>query len=104
MPSDRPILVGRSGHKTSSLDVNLWPDMSVSRRHALIWFDGEGWHIEDLKVLTGLCWVIAIFEASTPYVLLLGPKYSSRTVLMLTARAPESGESAQASADVPSAD
>ena len=40
LPSaDRP--GGRSGHKTSSLDVNLWPDMSVSRRHALIWFDGE---------------------------------------------------------------
>ena len=53
LPSDRPVLVGRSGHKTSSLDVNLWPDMSVSRRHALIWFDGEGWYIEDLQSTNG---------------------------------------------------
>jgi len=53
LPLDRPALVGRSGKKTSSLDVDLWPDTAVSRRHALIWFDGQGWCIEDLRSANG---------------------------------------------------
>jgi len=53
LPLDRPALVGRSGKKTSSLAIDLWPDTAVSRRHALIWFDGEGWCIEDLRSTNG---------------------------------------------------
>jgi len=53
LPDDRPVLVGRSGKNTSPLDVDLWPDPGVSRRHAVIWFDGEGWRIEDLRSKNG---------------------------------------------------
>ena len=53
LPLDRPALVGRSGKKSSSLDIDLWPDMAVSRRHALIWFDGKRWCIEDLRSANG---------------------------------------------------
>jgi len=53
LPTDRPVLVGRSGKQGSSLDIDLWPDASVSRRHALLWFDGEGWCIEDLRSTNG---------------------------------------------------
>ena len=50
---DSRVLVGRSGKKNSTLDINLWPDTGVSRRHALLWFDGEGWCIEDLNSTNG---------------------------------------------------
>jgi hypothetical protein len=53
LPHDRPVLIGRSGKRTPPLDVDLWPDTGVSRRHALIWFDGEGWCIEDLRSKNG---------------------------------------------------
>jgi FHA domain len=53
LPLDRPALVGRSGKKSSSLDIDLWPDTAVSRRHALIWFDGKRWYIEDLRSANG---------------------------------------------------
>lgn len=53
LPHDRPVLIGRSGKNTSALDVDLWPDTGVSRRHAIIWFDGEGWCIEDLRSKNG---------------------------------------------------
>ena len=105
LPSGRPVLVGRSGNKSSSLDVNLWPDMSVSRRHALIWFDGEGWYIEDLQSTNGT--VLGDSNIRGQHAIRLAPGTKIQfgcTVLMLTALAPESGESAQASADVPSAD
>jgi FHA domain len=105
LPSGRPVLVGRSGHKTSSLDVNLWPDMSVSRRHALIWFDGEGWYIEDLQSTNGTVLGDSNIRGQHAIRLALGTKIQfGRTVLMLTALAPESAESAQASTDGTSAD
>lgn len=53
LPSDRPILVGRSEQHPSQLDINLWPDAGVSRRHALIWFDRDTWWIEDLRSKNG---------------------------------------------------
>lgn len=53
LPSDRPILIGRSGKRISPLDIDLWPDMSISRRHAIVWFDGETWRIEDLRSKNG---------------------------------------------------
>jgi len=104
LPLDRPALVGRSGKKTSSLDVDLWPDMAVSRRHAMIWFDGEGWCIEDLRSANGT--VLGDSNIRDQRAMRLAPGTTIRfgsTVLMLTALAPESGESAQASVDVPSA-
>jgi hypothetical protein len=105
LPPDRPVLVGRSGKKTSSLDVDLWPDMSVSRRHALIWFDGEGWCIEDLRSANGT----GLGESNTQgqRAIRLTPGATIRfgdTVLRFTVLAPESRESAQARADGPSAD
>jgi len=103
LPPDRPVLVGRSGKKTSSLDVDLWPDMSVSRRHALIWFDGEGWCIEDLRSANGTVLSESNIRGQRAIRLALGTTIRfGCTVLMLTALAPESGESAQANADVPS--
>lgn len=53
LPHNRPVLIGRSGKRTSPVDVDLWPDTGVSRRHALLWFDGEGWCIEDLRSKNG---------------------------------------------------
>jgi len=104
LPLDRPALVGRSGKNTSSLDVDLWPDMAVSRRHAMIWCDGEGWCIEDLRSANGT--VLGDSNIRGQRSIHLAPGTTIRfgsTVLMLTALAPESGESAQASVDVPSA-
>jgi hypothetical protein len=105
LPPDRPALVGRSGKKTSSLDVDLWPDMSVSRRHAMIWFDGEGWCIEDLRSANGTVLGDSNIRGQRAIHLAPGTKIRfGSTVLMLTALAPESGESPQASADVPLSD
>jgi hypothetical protein len=105
LPPDRPAIVGRSGKKTSSLDVDLWPDMSVSRRHAMIWFDGEGWCIEDLRSANGT--VLGDNNIRGQHAIHLAPGTQiqfGRTVLMLTTLAPESGESAHTRAGVPSAD
>ena len=105
LPPDRPALVGRSGKKASSLDVDLWPDMSVSRRHAMIWFDGEGWCIEDLRSANGT--VLGDNNIRGQHAIRLAPGTQiqfGRTVLMLTTLAPESGESAHTRAGVPSAD
>ena len=105
LPLNRPALVGRSGKKTSSLDIDLWPDMSVSRRHAMIWFDGEGWCIEDLRSANGTVLGDSNIRGQRAIRLAPGTKIQfGRTVLMLTALAPESGESAHTSAGVPSAD
>jgi 3',5'-cyclic-nucleotide phosphodiesterase len=105
LPPDRPLLVGRSGKKTSSLDVDLWPDRSVSRRHALIWCDGEGWCIEDLHSANGT--MLGASNIRGQRAIRLAPGATIRfghTVLMFTVLAPESGESAPARADSPSAD
>ena len=105
LPPDRPAIVGRSGKKTSCLDVDLWPDMSVSRRHAMIWFDGEGWCIEDLRSANGT--VLGDNNIRGQHAIRLAPGTQiqfGRTVLMLTTLAPESGESAHTRAGVPSAD
>jgi hypothetical protein len=105
LPPDRPAIVGHSGKKTSSLDVDLWPDMSVSRRHAMIWFDGEGWCIEDLRSANGT--VLGDNNIRGQHAIHLAPGTQiqfGRTVLMLTTLAPESGESAHTRAGVPSAD
>jgi pSer/pThr/pTyr-binding forkhead associated (FHA) protein len=105
LPPDRPAIVGRSGKKTSSLDVDLWPDMSVSRRHAMIWFDGEGWCIEDLRSANGTVLGDNNIRGQRAIRLAPGTKIQfGRTVLMLTTLAPESGESAHTRAGVPSAD
>ena len=102
LPPGRPVLVGRSGKKPSSLDVDLWPDTSVSRRQALLWFDGEGWCIEDLRSTNGT--ILGESNIRGQRAIRLAPGTTiqfGRTLLRLTALAPESGASAQASADVP---
>jgi hypothetical protein len=105
LPPDRPILVGRAGKKPTSLDIDLWPDRSVSRRQALIWFDGEGWCIEDLRSANGTVLDESNIRGQRALRLTPGTTIQfGRTVLMLTALALESGESTQASPDVPSAD
>jgi FHA domain len=99
LPFDRPALIGRCGKKTSSLDIDLWPDMTVSRRHALIWFDGEGWCIEDLRSTNGTVLDAGNIRGQRAIRLALGTKIRfGRTILMLAGLEPESGESAQASA------
>ena len=105
LPPDRPALVGRSGKKTSSVDIDLWPDMSVSRRHALLWFDGEGWCIEDLRSTNGTILSESNIHNQRSIRLVPGSKIQfGSTVLMLTALASESGESAHTNDGVPSAD
>ena len=54
LPLERPALVGCSGQKTSSLDVDLWPDTAVSRQHAPdpVRWAGMG-SIEDLRSANG---------------------------------------------------
>jgi pSer/pThr/pTyr-binding forkhead associated (FHA) protein len=87
------------------LDIDLWPDMSVSRRQAMIWFDGEGWCIEDLRSANGTVLGDSNIRGQRAIRLALGTKIQfGRTVLMLTALTSESGESAQASAEAPSTD
>ena len=103
LPSDRPALVGRSADQTSSLDINLWPDMGVSRRHALIWFDGDGWFIEDLRSANGTVLDENNIQDQRAVRLTPGAKIRlGRTVLMLMELTPESGEGAQTSTDIPS--
>jgi len=105
LPLDRPALVGRSGKKTSSLDIDLWPDTAVSRRHAMIWFDGEGWCIEDLRSTNGTVLGEKNIRDQRAIRLAPGTKIQfGSTVLMLTALTPEGGESAQTRADGPSPD
>ena len=105
LPPDRPALVGRSGKKTTSLDVDLWPDTAVSRRHALIWFDGEGWYIEDLRSANGTVLDENNIQGQRAIRLTPGTKIRfGHTVVMLTVLAPESGESPQGSTDIPSDD
>ena len=100
LPLDRPALVGRSGKKTSSLDVDLWPDTTVSRRHALIWFDGEGWCIEDLRSTNGTS--LDDSDIRGQRAMHVAPGTTIRfghTLLRLTALESESRNSVQASAE-----
>jgi hypothetical protein len=86
VPRDRPVLIGRSGQSTSSLDVDLWPDASVARRHALIWFDGEGWRIEDWGSTNGTLLGGSNIRGQRARRLALGIKMRlGRTMLMLMA-------------------
>jgi len=99
LPPDRPALVGRSGKKTPSLDVDLWPDEGVSRRHALIWFDGEGWRIEDLRSRNGTFLGDSNIRGQRAMRLALGTTMRlGRTILMLTALGPEGESRAEPSA------
>lgn len=105
LPLNRPAVIGRSGKKTSSLDIDLWPDTAVSRRHALIWFDGESWCIEDLRSTNGTVMDAGNIRNQRSIRLAPGTKIQfGSTILMLTAFAPESGESAQARDEVPATD
>ncbi len=47
LPSDGITSIGRSDEDALP-DVDLRPDFKVSRLHARIWFEDEGWWIEDL--------------------------------------------------------
>jgi hypothetical protein len=100
VPLDRPILIGRSGKSTSSLDVDLWPDASVARRHALIWFDGEGWRIEDLGSINGTLLGGSNIRGQRARRLALGIKMRlGRTILMLMALEKEGEPRAEPGAD-----
>ena len=100
VPRDRPVLIGRSGKSTSSLDVDLWPDASVARRHALIWFDGEGWRIEDLGSTNGTLLGDRNIRGQRARRLALGIKMRlGRTILMLMALEKEGEPSAGPGAD-----
>lgn len=90
LPFDRPSLLGRSGKNNSSLDIDLWPDMGISRRHALLWFDGESWCIEDLCSTNGT--FIAEMNIRGQRAMRLVPGMIvrlGRTVLTLTACTPK---------------
>jgi FHA domain-containing protein len=100
LPLERPALVGRSGPQISSLDVDLWPDMAVSRQHALIWFDGKGWCIEDLHSANGT--LLDQREIRGQRAIYLAPGTTirlGRTLLRLTTLESASGDSVQASAN-----
>jgi hypothetical protein len=100
LPLDHPAVVGRSGTKTSSLDIDLWPDTAVSRRHALIWFDGEGWCIEDLRSSNGT--LLDDHDIRGQRAVHLAPGSTIRfgcTLLQLTALESASRNNAQTSAE-----
>ena len=100
LPRDRPALVGRSGKKTSSLDVDLWPDTAVSRRHALIWCDGKEWYIEDLRSANGTLLDNSDIRGQRAMHLAPGTTIQfGGTLLKLTVREAENGNSMPASAD-----
>lgn len=104
LPRDRPALVGRSGAKISSLDVDLWPDRAVSRRHALIWYDGQGWYIEDLRSANGTLLENSDIRGQRAMYLAPGCTIQfGRTLLRLTILESESGNRMPASADGPAA-
>jgi pSer/pThr/pTyr-binding forkhead associated (FHA) protein len=96
--------VGRSGAKISSLDVDLWPDRAVSRRHALIWYDGQGWYIEDLRSANGTLLENSDIRGQRAMYLAPGCTIQfGRTLLRLTILESESGNRMPASADGPAA-
>jgi FHA domain-containing protein len=100
LPCDRPALVGRSGKKTSFLDVDLWPDTAVSRRHALIWCDGKGWYIEDLRSANGTLLDNSDIRGQRAMHLIPGSTIRfGHTLLKLTTLESENGYSMPASAD-----
>jgi len=100
VPRDRPILIGCSWKITSSLDVDLWPDVGVARRHARIWFDGEGWRIEDLGSISGILLGDSNIRGQRAIRLALGIKMRlGRTILMLMALEKEGELSAGPGAD-----
>ncbi len=49
----RKFLVGRWDPDQDELDIDLRPDRDVSRAHARIWFEKNGWWIEDLNSRNG---------------------------------------------------
>jgi hypothetical protein len=100
VPRDRPVLIGCSWKITSSLDVDLWPDVGVARRHARIWFDGEGWRIEDLGSISGILLGDNNIRGQRARRLALGTTMRlGRTILMLTALETKGEPSAEPGAD-----
>jgi len=100
VPRDRPVLIGCSWKITSSLDVDLWPDVGVARRHACIWFDGEGWRIEDLGSISGILLGDNNIRGQRARRLALGTTMRlGRTILMLTALETKGEPSAEPGAD-----
>lgn len=57
LPRQNPYLVGRATDEDSSCDVDLSPyegdQKGVSRRHAIIFFEGGTWMIEDIGSTNG---------------------------------------------------
>jgi len=71
----------------------------------MLWFDGEGWCIEDLRSTNGTVLSESNIRNQRSIRLAPGNKIQfGSTVLMLTALASESGERAHTSDGVPSAD
>jgi hypothetical protein len=48
LSESRPSVLGRHDDPQAAPDIDLSPDRTVSRRHARIWFERDGWWIEDL--------------------------------------------------------
>jgi hypothetical protein len=53
LPRHRPSLLGRASKSFEPPDIDLYPDMRVSRRHARIWHQDDAWWIADLQSRNG---------------------------------------------------
>ena len=48
------VVIGRRSAKYGTPDLDLLPDKNVSRRHARLWRDADGYWIEDLNSQLGV--------------------------------------------------
>lgn len=47
LPSDRQVVVGRYDPRQPAPDIDLEPDLKVSRRHGLLWYEHDEWWFKD---------------------------------------------------------
>ncbi len=60
------LIVGRSSFSGHSVDLNLHPDATVSRRHAILYFDRNSWWVRDTDSKSGVLVQDQLITTATP--------------------------------------
>jgi hypothetical protein len=47
LPADRQVVIGRYDPRRPTPDIDLTPDIKVSRRHGLLWYEHDEWWFKD---------------------------------------------------------